>query len=181
MGRESESSCRIQFKEYGDGGFHAHENHNVLDRSKLACTMNDLAKLTDILNKTVIIEFCSRERINTKRRFEELKKLTVFADLLKDVPLGCRDAVLYEPLLKILIIKYLPYDENTGRPYRDNLCVSRAPALHLHRNQRLEEKKKRKDLLTLEKLLSDLNNLDGNITRNFLDEVCRKTKLPSYC
>ena len=41
--------------------FYAHENNKALDRSKLLCTKVDLAKLKDILNKTDIIESCSRE------------------------------------------------------------------------------------------------------------------------
>ena len=49
--------------------FYAHENNTLLDRSKLACTHDDLAKLKDFLNKTDVIESCSRERMNTKWSF----------------------------------------------------------------------------------------------------------------
>ena len=45
--------------------FYAHENNTLLDRSKLG-THDDLAKLKDYLNKTGVIESCSRERMNTK-------------------------------------------------------------------------------------------------------------------
>ena len=58
----------------------------------------------------------------------------------KDVTIVCKDAILPEPLLKNHTVNGLTYDENTRKPYRDNLCFFRAPALHLHRNQRLEEK-----------------------------------------
>ena len=54
------------------GGFryyYAHENNTLLDRSKPVCTQDDLAKLKDFLNKTDVIECCSRERMNTKWRF----------------------------------------------------------------------------------------------------------------
>ena len=47
-----------------DGGFryfYAQENNTLLGRSKLVCTHNDLAKMKDILNKTDVIESCSRE------------------------------------------------------------------------------------------------------------------------
>ena len=47
-----------------DGGlryFYAHKNNTLLDRSKLVCTHDDLTKLTDFLNKTEVIESCSRE------------------------------------------------------------------------------------------------------------------------
>ena len=47
----------------------------------------------DFLNKIDLIESCSRERKNTKWRFYSLTNLTVFAALLKDVPMGWKDAV----------------------------------------------------------------------------------------
>ena len=58
-------------KNIEDGGFryfYAHENDTLLDRSKLVCTHDDLAKLKYFLNKTDVIESCSRERMNTKWR-----------------------------------------------------------------------------------------------------------------
>ena len=73
--------------------FYAHENNTLLDRSKFVCTKDDLAKLKDILNKTDVIEYFSRETMNTMWRFCKLTNLTVFAVSLKDVPMGCRYAV----------------------------------------------------------------------------------------
>ena len=76
-------------KNIEDGGFryfYAHENNTLLDRSKLVCTHDDLVKWKDFLNKTDLIDFCSRERMNTKCRFYKLTDLSVFAALLKDVP-----------------------------------------------------------------------------------------------
>ena len=49
-------------KNIEDGGFryfYAHENNALLDRSKLVCTHDNLAKLKDFLNKTDVIESCS--------------------------------------------------------------------------------------------------------------------------
>ena len=80
-------------KNIEDGGFryfYAHKNKTLLDWSKLVCTHDDLAKLKDFLNKTDVIESCSREWKNTKRRFYKLTNLTVFAASLKDVPMGAR-------------------------------------------------------------------------------------------
>ena len=48
--------------------FYAHENNTLLDRSNLVCTHDDLAKLKDFLNKTDIIESCSREKKRTRSR-----------------------------------------------------------------------------------------------------------------
>ena len=129
--------------------------------------------------------------MNTKWRFYKLTNLTVFTALLKDVPMGCENAVLPEPLLKNHTINCLTYEENTRQPYNDNLCLFRALALHLHRNQELDEETSKlfnlfiikmdglsadqfqgvhmndipifEDLLTLNILLYDIDILDGNI------------------
>ena len=163
------------------------------------CTHDELAKLKDFLNKTDVIETCSRERMNTKWRFYKLTNLTVFAALLKDVPMGCKNAVLPEPLLKNHTINCLTYEESTKQPYNDNLCLFRALALHLHGTQRLEEETSKlfnlfinkmdglspnqfqgvhmndiptvEDLLTLNNLLYDIDIADGNI----IGELARRS------
>ena len=188
-------------KNIEDGGFrffNAHENNTLLDRSKLVCTHDDLAKLKDFLNKIDVIESFSRERMNTKWRFYKLRILTVFAALLKDVPMGCKNAVLPEPLLKNHTINCLAY-ENTRQAYNDNLCLFRAPALHMHGNHWLEEETSKlfnlfinkmdglspnqfqgvhmndistvEDLLTLNILLYDIDLVDGNL----VGEVARRS------
>ena len=126
----------------------------MLDRSKLVCTHDDLAKLKDFLNKTNVIDFCSREKMNTKWRLYKLSNSTVFAALLKDVPMGPKNAVLPEPLLKNHTINCLTYEENTRQSYNNNLCRFRALSLLLHGNQRLEE-----ETLKLFKLF--INKMDG--------------------
>ena len=120
-----------------------------------------------------------------------MTNLTVFAVLLKDVPMGCKNAVLPEPLLRNGTINCLTYEENTRQPYNDNLCLFRAPALHLHGTQQLEEETSKlsilfinkidglsadqfqgvhmndipfvEDLLTLNIVLYDIDIVDGNI------------------
>ena len=181
-------------KNIEDGGFryfYAHENNTLLDRSKLVCTYDDFAKLKDFVNKTDVIESCSRARINTKCRLYKLTKMTVIAALLKDVPMGCKNAVLPEPLLRNGTINCLTFEENTRQPYNDNFCLFRAHALRLHGNQRLEEETSKlfnffinkmdglnpnqfqgvhmidiltvEDLLTLNIVLYDIDIVDGNI------------------
>ena len=130
-------------KNIKDGGFIyfvAHENNTLLDRSKLVCTHDDASKSKDFLIKTDVIEFCRRERMNTKWSFYKLKNLTVFAVLLKNVPMGCKNAVFPELLLKNHTINCLTFEENARQPYNNNLCLFRALALHMHGNKRLEEK-----------------------------------------
>ena len=125
-----------------DGGFRyfdAHENKTLLDLSKLVCTREQLAKLKVFLNKTDVIDSCSREKLSTVWRFYKLINLTVFVAPLKDVLMGCKDAVLLEPLLKNCSVNCLTFEENTTKPYNDYLCLFRALALHLHGNQQLDE------------------------------------------
>ena len=93
-----------------------------MDRSEIVCTRGDLAKLKGIFNKSDVIESCSRDRLSTNWRFYKLTNLTVFAALLKDVPMGCKDAVLPEPLLKNHTINCLTFEESTTQPYDDNQC-----------------------------------------------------------
>ena len=120
--------------------FYAHENNTLLEQSKLVSNKDDTAKLKEILKKTDVIESCTKERTNTKWRFFKLTNLTIFAALLKDIPMGCKDAVLPESLLRNPSIYCLTFERNTRQPYKDNLCLFRALALHLHGNERLEEK-----------------------------------------
>ena len=95
--------------------------------------------MKEILKKTDLIESCTKERTNTKWRFFKLTNLTIFAALLRDIPMGCKDAVLPESLLRNRSINCLNFEKNTRKPYNDNLCLFRALALHLHGNERLEE------------------------------------------
>ena len=53
--------------------------------------------------------------------------------------MGCKDAVLPEPLMKNHTVNCLTYEGNTRQPHRDSLCFFSAPAPHLHGNQRLED------------------------------------------
>ena len=139
-------------KDGGFGYFSAHENNTLLDRSKLVCTHEDLTTLKDFLNKTDVIESCCRERMNTKWRFYKLTNLIVLVALLKDVPVGCKNAVLLEPLLRNGIINCLTYEENTRQPYSDNLCLFRVLALHLHGTERLEAETSKLFILFINKM-----------------------------
>ena len=72
-------------------------------------------------------------------RFYKLTFVTIFAALLKAVPIGCKEAVLAKPLLKKHTINCLIFEKNTRQPFKDNMCLFDALALHLQGNQRLEE------------------------------------------
>ena len=102
--------------------FYAHENNTVIEKSKMDN-----------------IDLCTQERANTKWKFYKLANVTTFAAILKDIPMGCRDTVLPEPLLKNHNVNCFTFERNTSQPYNDSLCLFRAVALHLFGNERLEE------------------------------------------
>ena len=107
--------------------------------------------------------------------------------------MGCKDAVLPEPLLRNGTINCLTFEENTRQLYNDNLCPFRALALPLHGTQQLEEETSEiinlfinkidgssadqfrgvqmnaipfvQDLLALNIVLYDINIVDGTIIR----------------
>ena len=119
--------------------FYAHENNTIMERAKPVCAQADMTNLKDRMQKMVIVDLCTRERANTKWKFHKFTHLTIFASLLKDVPRGCKDTVLPEPLLRNSNVNRLTFERNTREPYNDNLCLFRALSLHLHGNQKLEE------------------------------------------
>ena len=112
--------------------FYAHENNTLFDKSVPLCTKADMTNIQNKVNKQDIIEVCTQERHRTKWRFKLITNVTIFAALLKNVPMGCRDSVIPEPLLRTNHVKFLVSDQNTKQPYNDNLCLFRALAVHLH-------------------------------------------------
>ena len=80
--------------------FYAHENNTLLEQSKLVSNKDDMAKLKEILKKTDVIESCTKEGCSTKWMFFILTNLTIYAALLRDIPMGCKDVVLLDSLKK---------------------------------------------------------------------------------
>ena len=119
--------------------FYAHENNTNMEKSKLVCTPDDIVNLKEKLKKMVNIDLCTRERANTKWKFYKETNVIVFAALLKDIPMGCKDTLLPEPLLRNCNVNCLTFERNSNQPYNDNLCLFRTVALHLFGNERLEE------------------------------------------
>ena len=66
-------------------------------------------------------------------------------------PMGCKDAVLPEALLKNRIANCLTLEQSTRQPYNHTLCLFRALCLHLHGNERLEEETNNLFILHLQK------------------------------
>ena len=95
-------SCRYYF---------AHENNKKPERSKLVATTEALTKIKNLLSNMDVIESCKRERANTEWKLYKLTNVTIFAEILKDVSMGCRATVLPDPPLKTPSIKCLTYEE----------------------------------------------------------------------
>ena len=86
-----DASCRY---------FYPHENNTLLEKSKLLSTGDDLEHNKTLLAGKEVIETCTRERVHKIWKFLELTNVPIFAALLKDISMGCKDALLPEPLLK---------------------------------------------------------------------------------
>ena len=128
-----------------------------MERSKLVCTQTDMNNLKNRMQKMDIVDICTRERSNTKWKFYKLTNIRIFASLLKDVPMGCKDTVLPEPLLKNRNVNCLTFERNTRQPNNDNLCL-----LHLHGNEKLEEQaSKIFNLLLNDRGEGDLSKFQG--------------------
>ena len=138
--------------------FYAHENNTLFEKSHLLCTRGDLTTIQDKVDHCDLLEMCARERTNTKWKFCLLTNVTIFAALLKNIPMGCKDAVLPEPLLRNCSVNCLM--SNGHGPYNDNLCLFRALAVHLHGPNRIEEEAK--------KIFNDYLTKSGLNPSNFL-------------
>ena len=97
-----------------------------------------MSNLKDRKHRMEYVDLCTRERVSTKWNFYKLTNLTIFASLLKDVPMGCKDTVLPETLLKNHNVNCLNFERSTRESHNENLCLFRALALHLHGNEKLE-------------------------------------------
>ena len=190
------------FKNFEDGMriyFYSHEDNTIMERAKLVCRQVDMTNLKNRIHKMDIVDYCTRERANTKWKFYKLTNLTFFASLLKDVPMGCKDTVLPEPLLKNHNVNCLFFEKNALQPNHDNLCLFRALALLLYGNKKLKEETSKifnlflnnseerdvakfqgvhlndipkvEDLLLLNIFLYSIDFLDGEL----IGELCRRS------
>ena len=114
----------FRIKNVEDGSWrycYAHDKSTLLERSKLVVTTEDLTKTKTPLSNNDVFESCTKEQADTKWKFYKLTIVTFFAALLKEVPMGCKDTVLPDPLLKNHSVKCFRFEENFQTPYNDNL------------------------------------------------------------
>ena len=163
-------ACGFVLKNFEDGMsryFYSHENNTLMEWSKPVCTQADMTDLKDRMQKMDIVDICTRERSNTKWKIYKRTNVTIFASLLKDVRMGCKDTVLLYPLLKNCNVNCLTFERITLQPYNDNLCLFRALALPLHGNKKPEEETSKifKHFLNISED-GDLSKFEGVHTTN---------------
>ena len=72
---------------------YAQKNNTLFEKSHLLCTKVDLITIQGKVEIFDIVEQCTQERQNTKWRFKLNTNVTIFAALLKNIPMGCPDFV----------------------------------------------------------------------------------------
>ena len=111
--------------------FYAHENNTLFEKSHLLCTKADLITIRGKVEKFDMVEQCTQERQNTKWRFKLITNVTIFAALLKNIPMGCPDSVLPETFLRHTQVNCLLSNKDK-EPYKDHLCLFRALAMYMN-------------------------------------------------
>ena len=74
--------------------FYAHKNNTLLKKSHLLCIKADLITIQGKVEKFDIVEQGTQEGQKTKWRFNLITDVTIFAALLKNIPMGYPDSVL---------------------------------------------------------------------------------------
>ena len=105
------------------------------ERCKFEATTQDLTEIKILVKNTDVIESCTNERTNTNWIFYKSTNVTA---LLREVPIGCKDTILPDPVMNKQSAKDLEIEQITWKPYKDNLGIFRALELHLHGKERLE-------------------------------------------
>ena len=130
--------------------FNAHENNTLFENSLLLCTKADLITIQGKVEKFDIVKQCTQERQNTKWRLKLITNVKIFAALLNNIPMGCLDSVLSEPLLRHTQVNCLSSNKDK-EPYKDHLCLFRALARYMNGD----------------------NDIDSHTSRYFLDFISK--------
>ena len=101
--------------------------------------------------------------------------MTVFAAILKGIPLGCQNLEIPSCILKNKKIFCLSIN-SSHKPYNDNLCLLRAVAFHLTGKQNLEEWTANLFQRFLEHCKVDINDFD-EVTLEAINDIEDLTEL----
>ena len=133
----------IRNVEGGKGGyFYEHKNNSLLKRSLLIANKKDMREFQHRLDDLNIVELSTRERSSTKWKLLFSTNVTIFAALLKSVPVVCKDILLTSSLVRRSDVNCLTYKSNKER-YNDKHCFLRSLCIHNTESQKLEEETKK--------------------------------------
>ena len=110
--------------------FYAEENNRVLQHPVLVQNGNDMDNLLAMMEELDFREHMTSHRPNTKWQFYCITNMTVFATLVLDTPLGCKDVEIPEQLSRHCELFTLTYDLVNKRSFNDNMCLFRAIVFH---------------------------------------------------
>ena len=108
----------------------------MLEKHKLLITGDDLKHFKAMIASKNVITACPLGMVNTKWQFWKLTNVTFFPFLLKNIPMGCRNALLPDHRLKERFNNCLTCNQNTC----DILTFFKSLAIQLHRDERSEER-----------------------------------------
>ena len=122
-----------------------------------------------------IVEQCTQERQNTKWRLKLITNVTILTALLKNIPMGCPDSVLPEPLLKNHSVNCLLSNKDK-EVYKDNLCLFRAMAMYMNGHKDLDSHTSRYFTNCISKSGYDPKNFRGFSVENLpvVEEIVQR-------
>ena len=139
--------------------YYAHENSIIFNTSQLLNDEKDLDNIIAKLSLEDFVEIATRQRPNTKWKFAFPTNMTVFAAILKEIPLGCQNLEIPSRILKNKI--FCLSTKSSHKPYNDNLYLLRAVAFHLTGRHNLEEQTANLFQRYMEHCEVDVNDFKG--------------------
>ena len=121
-------TCEYQY-------FYARVTNTLFEKTHLLCTKADLITIKGKVEKLDIVEQCTQECQNAKWRFKLITNKTIFAALLKNIPMSCPDSLV--PELKNHSVNCLLSNKDK-EPYKDHLCLFRTLAMYMNGHKDLD-------------------------------------------
>ena len=112
--------CFLRKVKTGEYRFYYAQDNNTFFKNCPYCVKKPIwLKIQGKKERFDIVEQCIQKRQNTKWKFNLIKIVTIFAALLKNIPMGCPDSVLPEPSLKKHSVNFLSFIGKVNQPYKD--------------------------------------------------------------
>lgn len=110
--------------------YHAsHNNSRLFEEPFLISNAQDLEKVYEQLRNLDILEWVRQKRPNSKWIVSWITNVCFYITKVRNHPIG-KSQLLPSYVLSNKAIVALECDDNTGRPYQDQLCFFRCLALH---------------------------------------------------